>query len=122
MGQTHGFTGHLDQGRVRTARIQPADRHHWHGHGGRRIPHRLAFDHRGHSELHQAERGSRHLARLALSLADSNLLVWTALDLPLRGLHRRDIGDRPPLHVAPDRSGRTLVRVSHHSWLGHAER
>jgi len=49
--RTRGFTCDLDKGCVRPTRVQPADRHHWHCHGGRRIPHRLAFDHRGHSEL-----------------------------------------------------------------------
>ena len=56
MERTGRFTCHLDKGRVRPTRFQPADGHYWRGHGGRCIPHRVAFDHRGHSELHQAER------------------------------------------------------------------
>lgn len=118
--QAYGFTYHLDEGRVCPPRVQSADRHHRHSHCGWRIPHRLAVDHRGHSKLHQAERGSRHLARIALSLADSNVLVRTALDRALRGLHYRDPWDRPPLHVVTDHAARTLVPVSHHSRLGHA--
>jgi hypothetical protein len=39
-----------------------------------------------------------------------NVLVWTALDLPLRGLDHRDLWHRPSLHVATN-SRRTLVCV-----------
>jgi len=122
MERTRGFTGHLDQGCIRPTRIQPADRHPWHSHSGRRISHRLAFDHRGHAQLHQAKRSARHLVGVPLSLADSNVLVWTVVDVPLRSLHHRNLWDRPPLHVAADHSRWTLVRISHHSWLGNSQR
>ncbi len=39
---------------MRPTRVQPADRHYWHSHSGQRILHRLAFDHRGHAQPHQA--------------------------------------------------------------------
>ena len=122
MERTRGFTGHLDQGCICPTRIQPADRHHWHGYDSRGISHRLAFDHRGHAQLHQAERSARHLVGVPLSLADSNVLVWTAVDVPLRGLHHRDLWDRPALHVAADHPRRILVRIPHHSRLGDPER
>lgn len=53
-------------------------------------------------------------------LSDTNLLVRTTLDLPLHDLHHRNLWDRPSLHVASDHAGWTLVRVSHHSRVGHS--
>lgn len=122
MERTRGFTGHLDQGCICPTRIQPADRHHWHGYDSRGISHGLAFDHCGYAQLHQAERSARHLVGVPLSLADSNILVWTAVDVPLRGLHHRDIWDRPALHVAADHPRWTLVRIPDHPRLGDSER
>src|SRR5262245_15594926 len=60
--RTLGFACHLDKGRIRPTRVQPPYRHHRHCHGGWRIHHWLAFDDCGHSDLHQAERSSWHLA------------------------------------------------------------
>lgn len=54
-------------------------------------------------------------------MADPNVLVWTALDLPLRDLYYCYVWDLPPLYVAADHSGQTLVRVPGSSQLGNFE-
>ena len=55
-------------------------------------------------------------------MADSNVLVWTALDLALRDDHRCDAGHRHPHRVVSDGDGGTLVHLPDCPRLAVAER
>ena len=47
--------------------------------GDRHVPVRLAVDHRGDHQLREAQRRARHVARLALLVADPHVLVGDAV-------------------------------------------
>ena len=76
---------YLDTADLRATCVQPTDGHSRRRHSRWSVPHRLAIHHCGDSELREAQRRARHLARVALPLADPNVLVGPALGLPLLG-------------------------------------
>ena len=78
----------LDAADLRIACVQPADGNSRRRHGRRSVSHRLAFHHRGDPELRETQRRARHMAGVALPLADPHVLVGTALGLPLLALRR----------------------------------
>src|SRR6266704_4225053 len=80
---------------LRAARVQRDHRLAEFGAGPYGLPHRLAVDHRGDSELREARGGARDLARFAFRLADPHVLVCARVAARGRGgvLHAgRDSG------------------------------
>src|SRR5687767_1418459 len=82
----------------------------------------MALAHCGRPELRQAERGAWHLARVALSVADTHLLVRAALDLTVPGIRRPDTRHRDPDRVAADCDRQPLVHLSDRARLAGAAR
>ena len=81
---------HLDASHLRPARVQPAHRHPRRRHRHWRLSDGLAVDHRRDPELREARRRARHLARVALPLADSHVLVRPPLGGALHRVHHRN--------------------------------
>ena len=96
---------------MRCTRVEPAHRHPLGRNSSRCLPDRLAVDRRGHSELRKTRRGARDLARISLSMADKDLLVWVAVDLDLHCLYCRDAWHWNPDRMAADRTGGTVVHL-----------
>ena len=67
-------------------------------------------------------RRSRHLARVALPLADSDVLVRPAVGVALPGVRRRHARHRPARRLAADAAGRSVVHLPDRPRLAGAER
>src|SRR5690349_13774833 len=62
------------------------------------------------------------MARIALSMADPDVLVRASLDLCLLLLRRGDVWARPDYRVDTHGARRTLVRLSDHPRVGGSKR
>src|SRR5215510_2672330 len=100
---------------------EPADGDPRGGDRRRRISDRLAVDHRGDSELREAQRGARQLARVAFPLADSHVLVRTALGVAVPALRARHPGHRAAGRVAAARHRRPVVHLQDRARVAGAE-
>src|SRR5438132_3901031 len=102
---------HRDARDLRPSRRQSD---HGHRHGSERrvcVPHGVALDHRRHPELREAGRGTRHVARVALPLADPHVLVGPSVGRALPGLRGGHARYRLAHRLAPAHGRRALVHL-----------
>src|SRR5262249_32952510 len=93
------------------------------GDGRWSVPHRLAIDHRRHSELRETRRSARHVARITFSLADPHVLVRRAVGLALRALRCGDLRDWHSRRLVADRRGWALVHLPNRpGWMTLSDR
>src|SRR5439155_25606709 len=91
----------------------PAHRHRHRRHHRGRLSLQLAVHRRRHPQLRKAERGARHVARVALPLADPHLLVRRALGRAVRAVRHRHARHRHLHRVDSARRRRPLVHLPH---------
>ena len=119
----HGtLSRQLDDRHLRLARVQPPDRNRRDRHRDRRIPHGLAVHHRRDPQLRETQRGPRHLARVALSLADPHLLVRGAVGGPVRPSRGPHARHRHRRRLAAARHRHHLAAVPGRARMGAAGR
>src|SRR5262249_14741953 len=70
----------------------------------------------------EARRGPRHLARIALPMADPDILVRAAVDRPLRPLYHQHVRYRDPRGLVPDDARWALVHLPDRPRLARAQR